>query len=88
MSRDCTSCPFLCGSHPDADYANNMGCLPDAWRVVEMKVKENKNWACHSHPERICKGLVEHSKEKNLGLDFKTGVLYRDYTHGAEYHEG
>jgi hypothetical protein len=72
----CNSCPFNDGLTQEASYVQNMGCLPSSYDIINLKKETGHNWACHSNNEKICSGLKETNKEKNLGLNMKSGGLY------------
>jgi hypothetical protein len=72
---DCPSCPFNHGNYK-SDYACNLGCLPSVAEIVEIKLKTNENWSCHSDTNKICKGFVQYCKEH--GIDYKFGNLTGD----------
>ena len=60
----CNSCPF---NHTDeADYVQNMGCLPSPKDVLKIKDETGNNWACHTNNKRICEGLKEH-RDTSIG---------------------
>ena len=58
------ACPF---SFTDAsEQAQNYGCLPTPYQILEMKVHHGKTWACHSNPDQPCLGATKYFKEKGL----------------------
>ena len=70
--NDCPACPFNCGNYK-SDYAFNMGCLPSVSEIIDIKLKTNENWSCHSDTNKICKGFAQYCKENNM--DYKSGPL-------------
>ena len=60
--------------------AQNSGCLPGPWEIIQMKIETGNNWACHSNCNRICQGMVQNAEVFPNGsqLDFTTGELIHD----------
>lgn len=63
----CKNCPFV-------DYEMHDTCLPTPFEIVQQKQLTGNNWVCHANPRVTCRGLLLDNKERNLGLDFTTGV--------------
>jgi len=72
---DCPACPFNHGNYK-SDYACNLGCLPSVTEIIEIKLKTNENWSCHSDTTKICKGFAQYCKQH--GIDYKSGDLTGD----------
>lgn len=83
LAGACTACPFNDGVTEEATEAQNLGCLPSSWDIMEMKRKSGHNWACHDDESRICTGFCHRAKEE--GLSVTSGNLIRYVTW---YHEG
>jgi hypothetical protein len=55
--------------------AQDYGCLPGQFEIVKKFDEEGKIWACHSKPDKICKGLVNARSvtgSPNVGEKFGT----------------
>lgn len=83
-SGGCVTCPF--SYNDDADQAQNYGCLPTRYDIIEMKEKSGHNWACHSDETVLCGGFARHLVEERLDLDVKVGGLisYEDWAQEGE----
>lgn len=64
----CDACPFNFFSD-QADYAQNMGCLPAPYDIIKEMKQTDKNWACHDNPEKICRGLVRYVNDMNKPIN-------------------
>ena len=59
MIHKCSTCPFNEGLNEPATEAQNYGCLPTAFDIINAKDKYNENWLCHSNEKLICAGLAQ-----------------------------
>lgn len=78
MAKPCSTCPFI--HTEESEMAQNSGCLPGPWEIIQMKIETGNNWACHSNCNRICQGMVQNAEVFPNGsqLDFTTGELIHD----------
>lgn len=92
----CEGCPFNFFSDK-ADYYQNLGCLPAPYDIIKDMKKEDKNWACHDKPDKICRGLVGYVHDMNKPINFhmkksreESGVFIAklDYSKGLLTVEG
>ena len=60
----CTTCPFTIG--PEAEQAQNFGCLPTPGELLDLAETTGRAWECHGEPGRVCRGYA--SVAKPLGL--------------------
>lgn len=72
----CSSCPFNEGMNEDGTMTQNLGCLPSAGEVLQLKRETGNNWACHSDDSKVCTGLCLHAKEYDF--DMSKGVLIHE----------
>lgn len=84
-SGGCVTCPF--SSNDEAFDVQNLGCLPSAYDIVQLKEKTNQNWSCHGDSTVLCGGFARYVSEKRPDLDVKTGGLinYDTYANHGEY---
>ena len=59
-----SACPFAYTEM--SDIAQNYGCLPSAYEIINMMVYYGKTWACHMEPSIPCVGAIRYLKEENL----------------------
>lgn len=83
----CDACPFACTDQ--SEYVQNLGCLPSAFDIIQMKKATGHNWACHeSDPQKLklCAGQVQWVKEMDVPVEMKTGGLisYETWFHKGE----
>lgn len=84
----CKGCPF--GYSDDSDIAQSLGCLPDPYRLIEIKKEYGHNWSCHQNDSKVCSGMVEFIADRTSedsffstpetrapyeGIDMSTGKL-------------
>jgi len=72
----CSSCPFNEGMNEDGTMTQNLGCLPSAGDVLQLKRTTGDNWACHTDDSKVCTGLCLHAKEYDL--DMSKGQLIHE----------
>lgn len=64
IDKDNSNCPFA-----DNEYscqAQNTGCLPSPYEIVQMRILNGKTWSCHDNPSVPCTGGIRHLKELSL----------------------
>lgn len=83
-SGGCVTCPF--SYNDEADQAQNYGCLPTRYDIIEMKEKSGHNWACHYDETVLCGGFARHLMENRPDLNVKEGGLisYDDWANEGE----
>ena len=72
----CLTCPFNDGLNAEATVAQNYGCLPTKWDILEAKDKCDEDWMCHDDETLICGGLAA---ERQLGSGKQ--VRYSEWYH-------
>jgi len=82
-TKECsmTSCPFAYTD--ESEMAQNYGCLPSGFEIINMRVKHGKTWACHSDDTKPCIGGIQALKEKGLEykvIDMKLVTLKDDWS--------
>lgn len=75
-SGGCESCPF--SQTEDAFYAENTGCLPDTFTILELPKLHHVVWGCHSDFNVICGGFAKQYKENGNVLDTTLPIV--DFT--------
>lgn len=58
------TCPFA--DTEESEIAQNYGCLPTRFDIVEMRVNHGRTWACHSDNSKPCRGALNHMREKSI----------------------
>lgn len=78
----CKACPFKDGLTDEATMAQNYGCLPDKFYVVEQFVKHNDVWACHDKPDCVCTGVKNYctSTDREQPTEPTVGETFGDFT--------
>lgn len=76
----CETCPFNDGLNEAATQAQNWGCLPDKFAMVDKFDTEGIAFSCHSTPHKACRGLtrVRPTAKQAPVLD------YEDWYHGSK----
>lgn len=67
----CAGCPYDFGK-PATDMAYNLGCLPSVGEIHQMCADDDKAWACHSDPTKVCCGYAAQNKD---GIDLPLLVI-------------
>lgn len=80
----CVSCPFNEGMTAEADQAQNYGCLPTGYEIIQMKKRSGQNWACHSDENAVCAGLCHQAKPYELDLSQGGLIRYSSWFHAGE----
>ncbi len=62
-SKGCC-CPFAFTE--SSEVAQNYGCLPSPYEIVQMRVKHGKTWACHNDPTQPCIGGINYLRENGM----------------------
>lgn len=75
----CKCCPFNDGWNEEATIAQNYGCLPDKFQMMEKFDNEGVALSCHDTPTKACRGLTK------VRPDAKTAPVlkYEDWYHGV-----
>lgn len=80
----CTSCPFNDGLTEAASNAQNLGCLPTPFDIIQMKRESGQNWACHDDETKVCAGLCHQAKEASLDLSEGGLIRYSSWYHAGQ----
>ena len=67
----CMACPFNCNEI--SEQAQNYGCLPSLYEIMNIKREHGYNWECHDGTGVVCGGFVAFARD--LNIDYKTGPL-------------
>lgn len=59
-----TSCPAAFTD--ESEHVQGFGCLPSLWDIVQLRIKQNKTWECHSSPGKPCIGAIKYMKERQI----------------------
>lgn len=81
-SEQC-SCPFAFTDI--SEQAQNYGCLPSPYEIINMRVKHGKTWACHSDPTVPCIGAITYLKEHNLPYSVINSDLITEQSNWVVY---
>lgn len=57
--RACVACPFRDGENEEATIAQNLGCLPSKFDMIEKLDREQVALSCHENDKVPCRGLAE-----------------------------
>lgn len=60
----CSGCPFNLFSF-ESEQAQNYGCLPDPWTIVDYYQEGRGHWKCHE-AKRKCRGLAQAKKQLEI----------------------
>lgn len=81
-SQQCC-CPFAWTEA--SEQAQNYGCLPSQYDIVQMRVEHGKTWACHDEPTIPCIGAIKYLKEKGLPYTVIDPELLTEQTGWPDY---
>tara|TARA_R110002153_G_scaffold181493_1_gene334785 strand:- start:3317 stop:3595 length:279 start_codon:yes stop_codon:yes gene_type:complete len=78
-TKDCCtigSCPF--SFTDESEKAQNYGCLPTPCNILHMRNEHGKTWACHSNPDKPCRGALKmlHKLGKDATIIDKDLLTY------------
>lgn len=62
IAKKCDTCPFNDGYNEEATRAQNYGCLPTKFDILDAKDQRGEDWMCHSDETKICGGLAAERK--------------------------
>ena len=55
----CNGCPFNDGITHEATQAQNYGCLPSSFDMVQHFDENGISISCHMRADRLCRGLAK-----------------------------
>lgn len=80
----CASCPFNDPFTAEAAEAQNYGCLPTGYDIIQIKRRSGQNWACHDDETKVCAGLCHQAADAKLDLSQGNLVKYSSWYHAGE----
>lgn len=84
LESDQCACPFAWWTEI-SNEAQNYGCLPSPFDIVNMRVHHGKTWACHSEQTVPCLGAINYLKEKGLPYKVLDNVLITELDNWNKY---
>ncbi len=57
--KPCIACPFNDGLTDEASQAQNYGCLPSAFDMIQHFDQKGVSISCHNNAHRRCNGLLQ-----------------------------
>ena len=80
LKKHCKNCPAACETD-EAEFAINVGCLPDFFDMFKWYQETGKVWACHDKNLCQCQGFVEMAKDyKKIDIPENTPLITEDHT--------